>query len=1418
MRNSHIAASITSSCRPMRSLAVLFSLLILSSPFALILGDELPNVGATSLSSCLRTFHLHEGVNLTASNQDWLNSTGPQNPSNLDYDVPADGLFGVTIKKNVPPQRFHSWILYPSVNEEVVLSGDLSASLWVRSQGNESGTLVKGVFLDITSAQFADPYLGTEIGSATVGLVGPFYNQFQLRTLTIPSVSYTIPAGHFLALAVERGDPINDWLIVNYDRTDYDSYVTLRTSTFISVDQAWTEDLTGVGKSTFSDAEQMVVKANISNPFGAYDTKGANVSLYNASDGSLIMYMLTMQLNRTDASVNPSWKIFEIVLPVLSYGDYRLNVTGRDAQGRPSWINLYVSVITVHHFGVSAPTAIAADGPFSVTVSALNQSNGIVRNWTGTVQLVVYRDDMSTVANGTLSTPSVTISYGDNGTVTLTDEVYNLPANLPEEDIYIRAFLGSKSGWSGMIHVSTGPVTSLLISPAGTVTVNSGEHEFFNVTGIDSGGHMNTTWTPFWTVTSGIGVVSQFGKTALFDATTAGSGNLTCRNNVTGAYANVSLVVIPGGIARIEIISPTDPLQINESESVALSAVGYDLYDNVITLTSATWDTTTTGFISGGGASVTYTAGMIPETGQINVRQSGASATLNVTVLPSPKGPWINPIPQQIYNEDIGSWPLSLSQYWQDVDGPGTLSWWVEDVNTSLYFVAHDPASLAVMQFYTQPNQFGEDEFVLWVVDSEGYRASQVVSVKIRPVNDAPRFVNDPPEVLWVKFDTPYTFDFSYYVSDVDNDLAELYITPQPSETSIEFYGVVGTFMFAREIGEFEIVTLVVMDPDEASGLYKLPIRGTDDTPPDLVMNLPDVNMTEGTVNYSAFDLDDYFLDVDGDDLYFSYGFHNIVVNVDQGTGIVNFSAPYEWSGITMGTLTARDNTGAIRTDTVLVNVTAVNDPPEITLGEDPIYVKHDVVYYLYLSQYVRDPDNSIDTLIFSLNCSYITHAVSPSGAHRLEMLFPANLSGPVFTDPYSVNVRMDVSDGEMQANPPGLFSVVVTDNSPPTVIAGNPNELYYDFPEETWLNDTLMLYDIFYDADDESLIFDVESGSVYDHLTWYVDSRGVVNLTADVNWSGTQQLKITARDSDKGWSSLLVTVVVTPVNDRPVIDGNPNTPEIEPILSFIVIGGERSSRYYIGDYIVDSDNNWSSDLTFIVHPSDSVQIVGGYLYFTLPSDVDVITVALQVYDGNLNSNVASFDVGVEKTWAEKIGWPYSFPLVLLAAGVVGYFAGMRLPKPFALENLFLIHNDGRLVSHVTKEENTNLDKDVVSAMFTAVQDFVRDSFQKGEVGLRKLEIGDKNVVIEKGKSAYLALIYSGWPPKEKFEMLAMLLRDIEERYKKRLERWNGTLKSLGGVDKMLQDYMGASYTPGIWQEEAEIAEEEWVEILEKQA
>ncbi len=1390
----------------MRSVAALLVLVLVASSIIPFMGTTSRDAAAGSFPSWTRVFHLHDGATFSASDHDWMNSSTPYNPARTDYD--GDPIEGITLKKSGQPKTWHAWILDPAANSNINLIGDLNAYVWARLVDNNSGVTMNVRFYDIVQAQITDPHLGTLVGAVSVPTVGPDYSVYQRYNITVPGVSWTISPGHYLALMIERIDNDNNRLVIYYDKTDYDSFITLSTTTFVSISAAWTEDVLGNSRSVFSDQEISVAVANVTNPFGAYEITGAVVRVLNGT--TEVVSPTPMNLVQTDPSPTKAWKRFNCSLPALSAGLYSVNVSASDPQGSPYWEDVPLTIVAVDHFNVTVPSAVTSYSNFAMTVSARDSSDAVITNWVGTVSLDTFLPDMVTGTVGSLSRTSVFISVGDAGQHLLTDQVYDFS----EETIRIKAYAGTHSGWSASFDVLSGPVVAIELSPSGDRAYASGWTPGYSVTGWDANGYENTTWTPNWTASPSIGSVSGSGFSVTFNAITVGTGNISCTNDFNGAKKIENITVTAGPLARIDINPSADPLEIYESEEVVLTATGYDSFGNLVDMSSLMWDSNTTGSLTPTvGPTATYRAGFVPEMGTIHARMGTLTGTLNVTVLNGRDGPWFTPIPAQIANEDVGTWDLSLTGYWHDPQGTGTLTWWAEGVNTTLYFISHDPTSNSILRFFTQQDQFGEDEFRLWVIDTTGYRTYQDVAVRIMPVNDRPMFVNSVPS-LFVRFDTSYSFDYSYYVWDVDNAKGDLTmtasITGNPVGSYVAFSGLIGTFYFVDESGGssyWKFVSITVKDPLNAMSDVRIVVNVTDDHPPSLNQSLPDITMDEGQVMFFAFDLDLYFFDIDSATLYYTSGFHHVVVFINMTSHEVFLNATEEWSGTTEGTFTAKDPVGALKVDTIMVTVNPVNDAPRMLKDIGDVQVKHDEPYYLYLSQYVFDPDDSMDSLIFSFDNLNVSHTSSFMGSHRLEILFHEPPAVP-----YTATVRMTVTD------PLGLsvtceFRVFVTDNSPPAVVIANPDQLYYSFAEDTFLNNTLRLYDIFADPDEATLQFTIGGSTT---VFAAVFENGVVNLTAYNNWSGTVTLNITAHDSQGGWSSVMAHVTVTPVNDAPVILQIPD---------LVDRGGSRNARYpneehpedKIMSYVYDSDNDVNS-LVITALPAESVAVVAGYLYVTLPSNVDVLEVTLQANDGDLDSNSVTFKVGVSKTMKERIGWPYSFPLVLLAAGVAGYFLASRIPRPYALENLFLIHNDGRLVAHVTKEENTTLDKDVVSAMFTAVQEFVRDSFQKGEVGLKKLEIGDKNVIIEKGKSAYVALIYSGWPDKDTFDMLPMLLRDVEERYKGRLEKWNGTMKTVKGVDKMLQEYMAGAYKPGTWHDDEELAEAQWVDMIEKEA
>jgi OOP family OmpA-OmpF porin len=85
----------------------------------------------------------------------------------------------------------------------------------------------------------------------------------------------------------------------------------------------------------------------------------------------------------------------------------------------------------------------------------------------------------------------------------------------------------------------------------------------------------------------------------------------------------------------------------------------------------------------------------------------------------------------------------------------------------------------------------------------------------------------------------------------------------------------------------------------------------------------------------------------------------------------------------------------------------------------------------------------------------------------------------------------------------------------------------------------------------------------------------------------------------------------------------------------------------------------------------------------------------------------------------------------------------------YRVEQVFLIHAEtGLLLQHVARDRGTSQDADQVSAMLTAIQDFVRDSFKVSAGGsLDALRVGDLTVFVERGPHAVLAGVVRGTAP-----------------------------------------------------------------------
>ncbi len=100
----------------------------------------------------------------------------------------------------------------------------------------------------------------------------------------------------------------------------------------------------------------------------------------------------------------------------------------------------------------------------------------------------------------------------------------------------------------------------------------------------------------------------------------------------------------------------------------------------------------------------------------------------------------------------------------------------------------------------------------------------------------------------------------------------------------------------------------------------------------------------------------------------------------------------------------------------------------------------------------------------------------------------------------------------------------------------------------------------------------------------------------------------------------------------------------------------------------------------------------------------------------------------------------------------------------YSVEQVFLIHREsGVLLMHVAAKSAVVRDADMVSGMFTAIQDFVSDSFLESGQELETIEVGHYKLWIQYGSKALLVGAVSGTAPVELNAVFRSALEKIHE-------------------------------------------------------
>ena len=133
----------------------------------------------------------------------------------------------------------------------------------------------------------------------------------------------------------------------------------------------------------------------------------------------------------------------------------------------------------------------------------------------------------------------------------------------------------------------------------------------------------------------------------------------------------------------------------------------------------------------------------------------------------------------------------------------------------------------------------------------------------------------------------------------------------------------------------------------------------------------------------------------------------------------------------------------------------------------------------------------------------------------------------------------------------------------------------------------------------------------------------------------------------------------------------------------------------------------------------------------------------------------------------------------------------------YQVEQVFLIHRkNGLVLQHVVGPSVKFQDPDLVSGMLTAIQDFVRDSFDvAADQSLDTLGIGsDRSVWIEQGSKAILAVVIRGTPPVDLRDRMADILDGIHRTFNHALDDYEGDAVAFEAAREELRSLLGTEF------------------------
>ena len=470
---------------------------------------------------------------------------------------------------------------------------------------------------------------------------------------------------------------------------------------------------------------------------------------------------------------------------------------------------------------------------------------------------------------------------------------------------------------------------------------------------------------------------------------------------------------------------------------------------------------------------------------------------------------------------------------------------------------------------------------IFTVTDPTSFLDSDTITVTVIPVNDPP-VVEGIPDITFPE-DSSYTLDLDPFATDVDNNVSTLRwswqvlsaepiigklglkddaksfdIEVDPSDLNIEINDTthVATFSVTGDTSGIFTVEFTANDPQNAFDTDTLTVTViSQNDAPFLAIAIPDTLFPEDSGPHTIVsDLNSIFADPDPNTIFsFTASSDNTAIQtfVDTLAASLLINTAPDSFGIANITVLATDQGGLTASDTFMVTIIAVNDPPVVE-GIPDITFPEDSSYTLDLDLFAVDVDNSIA----SLRWSWQVISATPVGGGVSSL---GNTGDPVFevdtSDLYiDINDTSHLATFSVATDTSGIFTVAFTAADPDSAVDSDTmivtvfseNDFPFltnEIPDTSFREDSgpysiISDLSMIFDDPDPNTILEFSASSDNNSIQAYIDSLGqglLINTSPDS--FGIAKIVVFATDQGGLSASDTFNVTITAVNDPPLID-----------------------------------------------------------------------------------------------------------------------------------------------------------------------------------------------------------------------------------------------------------------------------------------